>query len=429
MNHLSSSSGAAETAAGASDRHARRLATLGYGLLIAIPLAMWAANRSAPLFLSLAAASFLAAAFAAGQGNELWRRAAAMISSPIGLALSGFLLWALVSVAWSHRPEAGLAMWGELVLPLFCGLALAASGLFRPGPGFARALALTIILAGALITFELATGLSQRVALGIGKQHGFIFNRPAITCLMLAVPVLHLSWTHPGASRLDRVLGTLAALMVGWIAIYADSGATSFGFIILAIVWPLALLVPRLTLNLTMAAFVATMLLAPVVGRLTDQALSPALHQKLAQTHSRERVDIWLAFGEAALARPLVGSGFNASAKLETHPVAAQVSEPRRWLLAVGHPHSEPLQTWVETGLIGVLLQIAAGLAFLLRLKHLPARDRAPRLALFAGAFAIASVAHGAWQGWWIAVLVVPALWFAADWHERRRYDEKVEHG
>jgi hypothetical protein len=34
--------------------------------------------------------------------------------------------------------------------------------------------------------------------------------------------------------------------------------------------------------------------------------------------------------------------------------------------------------------------------------------------AFFAGCFAIVVVAHGAWQGWWIAVLTLAALLFAA---------------
>ncbi len=80
-------------------------------------------------------------------------------------------------------------------------------------------------------------------------------------------------------------------------------------------------------------------------------------------------------------------------------------------MLAVGHPHSAPMQAWVETGAVGALLLTLAGLLLLWRLRHFTARDLAPRLALVAASFAIAAVAHGAWQGWWIATLVIAALW------------------
>jgi O-antigen ligase len=406
-------------------RRSQQLATLGGALLVALPLAMWAANRSAPLVFALAAAACLAAVLVAGHLPALLRRLVAALRSPIGLGLGGFLLWSLLSLAWSHRPASGFAMWGELVLPIACGLVIAASALFRTRPAVLRALAVAIILASVLIVFELASGLSQRIALGIGKQMIFVFNRPVITCMMLAAPVVHGLWTRPGASLPDRALAVLTALAVAWCTFASESGAAKLGLLMLVAGWAVTLLLPRLSLAATMLVFAATLALAPVIGQLADRAIPPSVHAELADSHSRDRVDIWLSFGEAIRARPLIGSGFGASAALQTHPVAAQVSEPRRLLLGVGHPHSAPVQIWVETGIIGAVLVGFAGLAFLARLRRLPARDLAPRLAVFAAAFAMASVGHGAWQGWWIAVLSATAVWFYAG---RDKSDHEVEH-
>jgi O-antigen ligase len=136
-----------------------------------------------------------------------------------------------------------------------------------------------------------------------------------------------------------------------------------------------------------------------------------SLHERLAGSHTRDRVDIWLSFGEAAMARPLLGAGFGTSPTLDRHPVALEVSPPRRVLLAVGHPHSAPVQAWVETGAVGALLLTFAGLAFLWRLRRLQASALASRLALAAAGFGVATVAHGAWQGWWIAALALSAAW------------------
>ncbi|TCR64785.1 O-antigen ligase family protein [Bosea sp. BK604] len=422
------SSLAAESGAAISPSRRRRsqqLVTLGGVLLVALPLAMWAANRSAPLIFGLAALAFLAAMLVAGRAAELLRNLASAMRSPIALALAGFLLWALVSLAWSHRPAASLSIWGELVLPLVCGLVIAAAAQLRPRPAVLRALAITIILACALVAFELASGLSQRIALGLGKQMSFVFNRPIITCIMLAAPVVHGLWSRPGASLPDRLLAALTALAVIGCTFASESGAAKFGLLMLIAGWAVTLLLPRLSLAATMIAFAATLAVAPVLGRLADRAIPPSVHAELADSHSRDRVNIWLSFGEAIQARPIIGSGFGASAALQTHPVAAQVSEPRRLLLAVGHPHSAPVQIWVETGLIGAVLIGLAGLAFLVRLRRLPARDLAPRLAVFVAAFAMASVGHGAWQGWWIALLAAAAVWFYAERNEPAR---EVEH-
>jgi O-antigen ligase len=216
------------------------------------------------------------------------------------------------------------------------------------------------------------------------------------------------------ATRWDAAWLGLLVLAVGWACFGSESGAAGLGFLVMVSVGLTARFAPRFALAAVAAGFAATMALAPVAGRLGDAVLPASLHERLANSHSRDRVDIWLSFGEAALARPLLGAGFGTSPTLDRHPVAADVTPPRRTLLAVGHPHNAPLQAWVETGALGALLLTLAGLACLARLRRFAAADLAPRLALFAGAFAVASVAHGAWQGWWIAALTAAALWLCA---------------
>lgn len=392
-------------------RRARAIERIGAGLLVALPLAMWLANRSAPLLLGLSAIAFLAALWLRGGLRELFDRMRGALTRPIGLALVAFLLWSLISLGWSHAPMQGLAMWGEFALPLLCGLVVAAAGGLRPDILLSRALAIAIILASVLIMIELASGLSQRAQLGIGRPYGFIFNRPVLTCVVLLAAALPPLLHRGPVWRADRALAIASAAIVGALTIAADSGAAVLGFAILLSVWMLALLAPRLTLAAVALGFVATMALAPVLGLLTNAALPPALHTTLAQSHTRERVAIWLSFGEAIRARPLLGSGFGASATLDKHPVAARVAPAHREMLAVGHPHSAPMQAWVETGIIGAVCLVFAGLALLWRLRRLSARDLAPRLALFSTAFGVASVAHGAWQGWWIAALAAGAAW------------------
>ncbi|HEY5796893.1 MAG TPA: O-antigen ligase family protein [Bosea sp. (in: a-proteobacteria)] len=406
-------SGTEATPGGDAQPLPRRLAALGTLLLVLMPLAMWLANRSAPLVLGLAAGCFAAAAIMADGVRPSLSRLRTCLRGPVALALCAFVAWSLATLAWSHRPVPGLAAWGELVLPLAFGLGIAASGRFRPGIDAERALALALVAAVVLMIAELASDLSLRIMLGIGKQQGFIFNRPALTCLVLSAAVLP-GLLRPAATPRDRLLAGFVLLALVALSFQSDSGATGFGLVIMAVIWVAALVLPRVTLAAVAAGFAATMLLSPVTGRLVDASLPPALHEKLAGSHTRERTDIWLSFGEAILARPLLGSGFGTSSTLDRHPVALAVSPPHRPMLAVGHPHSAPMQAWVETGAIGAALLAFAGLAFLYRLRHLPVQDLAPRLALAASAFAVASVAHGAWQGWWIAVLAAAALWLWA---------------
>ena len=154
--------------------------------------------------------------------------------------------------------------------------------------------------------------------------------------------------------------------------------------------------------------------MAPMLGIAATNWLPSQILNRFAVMTGQARIDIWVSFGELVRASPLCGAGFGTSATMHLHSLANAVSPEHRQLLAVGHPHDMPLQAWAETGVIGVGLLTLAGLLLLLRLRRQPAAEMAPRLALFAGAFAISVVGHGAWQGWWIAVLGGAILWFGS---------------
>ncbi|WP_377847019.1 O-antigen ligase family protein [Bosea sp. UC22_33] len=389
-----------------------RLIGIGVALMVLMPVAMWLANRSSTLLLGLAVIPFAAVLILSGRTGELVGRMGRLLVTPPGLALAAFLAWALISILWSHAPLASLRAWGELALPIVFALAIAASGVFRPQPAWLRALALAIILACLLAMLELTSGLSQRAALGIGKLASFVFNRPAITALILAVPTIHGLWNLPGARRSDRILAVVLALAVTALALRSESSSARLGVAVCALCWGLSALWPRLTLTAAGCAFLLAMAVAPVLGVAAQNWLPSLILNRFAVMTGQARIDIWQSFGEVARARPIVGAGFGTSATMHEHPVAKEVSPAHRELLAASHPHDMPLQAWAETGVVGAGLLVLAGLLMLGRLRRLPAREMAPRLALFAGAFAIAVVGHGAWQGWWIAVLGASILWF-----------------
>jgi O-antigen ligase len=384
-----------------------------------MPLVMWLANRSAPLMLGLAAAAFLGSGLLSepvGAGIARLRR---LLTAPAALAIAAFLAWALVSVGWSHKPSASLLAWAELVLPIAFALAIAASGQWRPTPALFRALALAIIAAAVLVMIELASGLSQRAAFGTGKMMGFVFNRPAIVLLLLAVPTVHALWLRP-AGRLDRALAAVLAVVVIVFVFRSESEAAKLGTLVLILCWVFAAIAPRVVLAATALAFVLTMAIAPLLGPMAEKLVPSFVLNRLDVMSAQARIDIWDSFGEVARARPIAGAGFGTSATMHDHPVAAEVSIEHRTLLGVGHPHDMPLQAWAETGAIGTGLLTLAGLLLLTRLRRLPVPELAPRLAVFAAAFSIAAVGHGAWQGWWIAALGAAILWFAIDAAPRR---------
>lgn len=380
-----------------------------------MPLVMWLANRSAPLVLGLAAAAFLGTALASEPPARLLARLRRLLTAPVSLAIAAFLAWALISIGWSHKAVPSFQGWAELVLPIVFALVIAASGQLRLTPALLHALAWAIMLASVLAMIELASGLSQRAALGSGKLLAFVFNRPAIICFLLAVPTAHALWSRPGARRSDRLLAVSLMIVVAVFAARSESASVRLGLVILLLCWVCVHLAPRLTGAVVALAFVATMAIAPVLGPSAERFLPSLVLNRFNAMTGQARIDIWQSFGEVVRARPLAGAGFGTSATMHEHPVAAEVSPEHRTLLAASHPHDMPLQAWAETGVVGAGLLTLAGLLLLARLRRLPVGEQAPRLALFAAAFSIATVGHGAWQGWWIAGLGAAILLFCTD--------------
>lgn len=417
MSETSSSIAPSESAS------VRALRIAGVVCLVLTPVAMWLANRSAPLLLGLAAAAFLGAALISEPARLSIARLRRLLTAPVALAIAAFLAWGLVSIGWSNRTSVSLQAWGELVLPIVFALAIAASGQWRPTPPLLRALALAIIAAAILSMIELASGLSQRAALATGKMMSFVFNRPAITCFLLAVPTVHTLWSRPGSQWGDRLLAALLVLVVAVFAVRSESASVRLGLAVLVLCWACAALAPRLALKAAALAFVATMALAPVLGVTAQRWLPSVILDRFSAMTGQARIDIWQSFGEVVRVRPVAGAGFGTSAVMRDHPVAAQVPAAERTLLGVGHPHDMPLQAWAETGVIGAALLTLAGLLLLARLRYLPSAELAPRLALFTAAFSIATVGHGAWQGWWIAALGAAILWFGIEAASRQGDD------
>jgi O-antigen ligase len=394
------------TAAGASPAPRSPFLVASVGLLAALPVVAVFSSRSGPLMISLAAAAALGASASEGRLAHDTRRLGQALVSPLGLLALSFLAWALASIAWSPFPRASLHAWGEFVLPVAAASVL---GVTLPGRLSRLAvwtLAAGVALAAILILIELATGLGLRNAMGL-RAVTFIFNRPVLTACLLAIPLASLL---AAAGHRWAAAGLLA--LAAAATARSESGAAVLALIVAAGVYGVARAAPRLTLWLAAAAITAALLAAPFMGSAAERLLPPKVHDNLASTSSRARVEIWKVFGAAALQRPLIGSGFGTSPRAHETPAARWVTGPNAKLLAVGHPHNAPLQIWTETGLVGILLVLAILLRTLMSVAAHAPRERAPILALTAAILAVSLVGHGAWQGWWPAAIGVAVVLF-----------------
>ena len=168
----------------------------------------------------------------------------------------------------------------------------------------------------------------------------------------------------------------------------------------------LAWVMPRIGVGAAFAVAAASLILAPLLGRIAgtlDAGAAAELpfsweHRIAGWAHVRERV------AEA----PLLGHGFDA---VRTFDTTVEMRGHEMSLVSL-HPHNAGLHLWVETGVVGVGLAVLA-LILLARAGLEWAgvdRWRAGALAGLVGAATIVSgVSYGVWQEWWWATVFLAA--------------------
>ncbi|WP_230531808.1 O-antigen ligase family protein [Microvirga roseola] len=379
------------------------------GALALMPVGMAIASRSSPVFIVAGALFSLGAVAAEGKLRPLARTAASALASPLGLAALAFLAWCLVSIGWSEFKATSLDAFGEFVLPLAAAFVLALTLARRVTRAAFWLLAGALVAACLSITFELRTGLAWRQALGV-NAYSFIFNRPVLALVVLTPPLVAWLICHV---RHGWICSLGLVLLLTGVALSSDSNAALLGLAVALLVFCLAWAAPRLAALLVAAGLVLSAAGAPLVGPLTSY-LPASFHERMAEGHSRERVELWNSFGAVVQEQPLLGGGFGISPRMHRTAIARQVPSDRQTMLAIGHPHNAALQIWAELGAVGVVLALAVLLLVLRNVVRLPEPVRSAALALIAGAAAVAFVGHGAWQGWWAAALGSATIWMIA---------------
>lgn len=104
------------------------------------------------------------------------------------------------------------------------------------------------------------------------------------------------------------------------------------------------------------------------------------------------RLEIWRFSAEQVLAHPLTGWGIDGS---------------RAFLPFMLHPHSAPLQLWLELGAIGAGLAAVFWMLLYRRAQGLGAHAVAAATVYFV----IGALSFGVWQEWWLGLAAMTAVW------------------
>lgn len=375
---------------------------------------MAVANRSAPAVEVAAALAALVGWALAGApgGAKLW---AAALATPLARLGWAFAALAALSLAWTiDRAATGRAL-VQMAPVVVAGVVLVAlAPLLWTREAAARWLCAGLLLAAALIAVEAlwSPPLPLR-RLVRARQYIPDLKRSATPLAALAFPALALL-AGARSRAAARALGAAVVAAAGSAIALAQSGSAMLGLGCGLAVYALARLSARLAAALLAGAALATLILAPLLAPVMAHARADFAF--LERFHASHRLSIWRAFAERVWERVWLGHGFGASDKLWAAPRPDGAPDlTGRLVLENLHPHSQPLQIWVETGALGAALAGAAIALLALRLaRDAPARA-APRLAALAAAFATGVASFGAWQAWWGAVLALAAAFFAVE--------------
>lgn len=325
---------------------------------------------------------------------------------PVVLIFVALLIWILASAAWSPlapRPVTAEYETAEaltdlkllLALPLFAALPGAAAALSgRAALRAVRWLGLALAAYGIMLVLDGGSGASAYRSLAAAfdepvRPHIVLANlgRGSVLLALLAFPV--------GMAFHGRGRTVLLPLFAGAAIAPALLDQYSAPIALLAagaVFWLVHRFGPG-GVRAVGLAVVAALLAAPwIVIAMEQGGVFDTLRVALPQSWVA-RLDIWSFAAERIAERPLRGWGLDAS---RTFAPAIPL-----------HPHSAPLQLWLELGLHGVIL---AAVIWWWLFELLMRAARADRLGAAAGAgaavawFVIASFSFGLWQEWWLAL-------------------------
>ncbi|MFN0043909.1 MAG: O-antigen ligase family protein [Alphaproteobacteria bacterium] len=389
--------------------------------LVVFPIAILAPMQLASL-LALTAILLLCASWRA----KTWPAspwAALAPAMALGAWATLSLLWA---IDWKLAAEEVLRF--ALALAGIAVLMAAANGLDREGRVRVSRHFVRGALAGAIfLTFEIFTrGLVLKTLRGfIHPDVPFLFstafNRATAVIAILVWP-LALALLRRRAWRLTAIIPLLWGL---WAIVSLDKHASAIALLAGLATFALSWLSGRLATAVFCVAAILTITLAPIVPRLVLEPKNVASVFPDISFSEYHRLIIWRFTAERIADRPLLGWGMNSSRAIPGGKDLEETAIPERAPRGSGdnpgerlplHPHSAPLQLWLELGLPGAALgaAFAAGLAWRLRRTAFDRPARAAALGAMASAGIIFAMSFSLWQSWWLATLGLGAAFLIA---------------
>ena len=323
----------------------------------------------------------------------------------MSLALAALLAWCAIASAWSVEPVQSLVLVIRIAVIFAAGLLLFAASAALDDAARERVGRWLIAGFGVSLAYmAVEIGLDYPLLRAFKEprpgSEAVWFNRGAVALALIVWPVVAYLWER----RVGwRALAIPVVLGIG--SVFLESESATLGFAVGIVMALLTVAIPKAGRTITIAAVVLAFVAMPFAVK---EMYRDGWHRaEWLMTSAQHRVEIWDFTLQRIAEKPLLGWGFDASRHLDT--LFPDKSDTGRTIAAL-HPHSVSLQALLEIGAVGALIALGLLCFVAMRLDDVPGRARALGQAAFVAALAMSTVAYGAWQNWWLSLIVSVAL-------------------
>ncbi len=318
--------------------------------------------------------------------------------------LAVVVVLACASVLWAGAPDESGERAGKLAIMLpFYYLFIA---VFRTAAPHLKTDHLKLMLAacslGALVVcFDIWTNLSLHRwirDLEPGAVTDAVMNRGAVTIVMMSlIPLLYFF-------KDNKVYTAIAAVPILLMTTQIESQTAQLA---LAFAIAFYLFFParqNWLWVLGFFAFAVCLLGMPFAATWLYHNMAVELNKVplLENAFIGARLEIWDYIGRYAMQSPLLGHGIEITRTVEDFDSGQVFNIGYTTIL---HPHSFIMQIWIEFGLLGILLCIAAFGAVLKAIHSITDEQyRRISLTMFLTSLLIASFSYGIWQSWFLGM-------------------------
>ena len=237
----------------------------------------------------------------------------------------------------------------------------------------------------------------------------YFLNRHVTALILLFWPALLIAGTLASSPRSRTVLLTCLVPVIP--AVFAsDHESSKVAMAGSVAVFCILMLAPRLGKTLLAAAWVlACVAVVPFAHIAYDRQLHKA---EWLQPSAQHRIVIWGVTSAKVAEAPLVGHGLVAARALgrkEKESPTYETGSP--YLVSTGpHAHNVYLQTWFDTGLVGVVLLVSIGLFALTAISRVAQRHQPALYATFATSALLGASSFSIWTRWFLASYALSAI-------------------